>query len=159
MSKKCIYRGLSGICISGSDIYTLLPPIVRVFSPRHGTEVEKGPRSAPLLGSVVQEGAGTDFGYRGQIRAVPGIRCPRPGKPTARCGVARIGVGGTVYGPRMDIDYGALFADALVNAVSVAAAGFATAFAADPWPVLGVGALMLVGFLVPTRRSRRRRRS
>ncbi|WP_411700747.1 hypothetical protein [Conyzicola sp.] len=59
----------------------------------------------------------------------------------------------------MDIDYAELFFNALLNALGAFATGFGAAFYENPWPFLGLAAIVLVGFLVPKKRPRRRRRA
>ncbi|GAB2451864.1 hypothetical protein HD599_002501 [Conyzicola lurida] len=59
----------------------------------------------------------------------------------------------------MTIDYQSLFFDSIVSAVPIIADSFATAFATNPWPFLGIGALLVAGAFVPARRTRRRPRT
>jgi len=59
----------------------------------------------------------------------------------------------------MDIDYFTLFLNSFITASQMLVAAFGTAFAANPWPFLGVGALLVVAAATPARRTRRRRRA
>jgi len=59
----------------------------------------------------------------------------------------------------MNIDYPTLFIDGFLQGLALLAASFGTAFEQNPWPFIGVGALLIVSCAVPAKRSRRRRRA
>ncbi|GAB3607079.1 hypothetical protein GCM10027413_24880 [Conyzicola nivalis] len=59
----------------------------------------------------------------------------------------------------MDIDYPTLFIDGFFQVLTLLATSFGTAFGHNPWPYIGVGALLIVSSALPAKRSRRRRRA
>jgi hypothetical protein len=58
----------------------------------------------------------------------------------------------------MEIDYFALILSGIPAGLEMAAHVFSLAFAANPWPFFGVGALLVASAMVPAKKTRRRRR-
>jgi len=59
----------------------------------------------------------------------------------------------------MDIDYSSIIVGSIPAMVDIAAKSFSAAFEANPPLFLGAGAILAISALIPTRRTRRRRRA